>query len=172
MRAKSLIGAIAGFSLAISSLFAVNSCKKGIPDDGVNVPPYYNLDVILDPTNSGHEINKAGGFIKFRQNPDTARIIDLETWVSNLEHNHGYLLQRAVNPVTDSSCTSIAWLTLGKGLVSQTITTDSKGNGHEDLFRNITSIARGTQFRIHFQIIDATTLETVLESDCYQYTVR
>jgi len=42
---------------------------EAIPDDGVNVPPYYNLDVILDPTNSGHEINKAEGLIKFRQNP-------------------------------------------------------------------------------------------------------
>ena len=67
---------------------------------------------------------------------------------------------------------STAWLTLGLGLVPQAIVTDDKGNGHEDLFRNVSSVARGTQFRIHFQIIDAVTSETVLTSDCTQYTVR
>ena len=106
------------------------------------------------------------------QDPDTARIINLNTWVRNLEPNHSYLLQRAVNPITDPDCSSTAWLTLGLGLDQQDLKTDSKGDGHAELWRAVTSIARGTQFRIHFQIVDATTLNPVLFSDCYDYTVR
>jgi hypothetical protein len=41
-----------------------------------------------------------------------------------------------------------------------------------DLWRAITSIARGSQFHIHFQIVDGVTMATVLTSDCYDYTVR
>ena len=114
----------------------------------------------------------AAGFLKFRQDKDTARIITLDTWVFNLQPKHAYSLQRAVDPITSSSCVSTAWLTLGKGLVAQAIQTDAKGNGEADLFRDVTGAARGSQFRIHFQIIDASTGETVLASDCFQYTVR
>jgi hypothetical protein len=42
----------------------------------------------------------------------------------------------------------------------------------ETLWRDVTAAARGTSFDIHFQIIDATSMEVVLTSDCYQYTVR
>jgi hypothetical protein len=154
-------------------LFSFVACDKNAPDDGVNTAPYYNLDVTLLPVNAKAGFGENGaGFIKFRQDPDTARIITLETWVFHLQPNHSYLLQRAVDPITSSTCTSTVWLTLGKGLVPQDIQTDAKGNGHEDLFRNVTAATRGSQFRIHFQIIDATTLETVLTSDCTQYTVR
>jgi hypothetical protein len=149
------------------------ACDKDVPEDGVNVSPYYNLDVTLLPVTSKTAFGKNGaGFIKFRQDPDTARIITLDTWVFHLQSNHSYSLQRAVDPITSTGCTSTAWLTLGMGLVPQTINTDAKGNGHEDLFRNVTAAARGSQFRIHFQIIDASTGETVLTSDCFQYTVR
>jgi len=132
--------------------------------------PCYNLDVLLK--SNGKE--KGIGFIKFRQDPDTARIISLETFVQNLIPKHEYLLQRAVDPanVVDGDCTSTTWLTLGKGLTPQSILTDSHGDGSESLWRDVTAAARGTSFDIHFQIIDAASLEVVLTSDCYQYTVR
>ena len=135
------------------------ACDKSLPpDDDLGI---YNIDVNLLPANAkngGFE----RGFIKFRQDPDTNRIITLDTWLVNMKPNHDYLLQRAVNPITDADCTSTAWLTLGLGLVAQAIHTDVKGSGHETLFRDITSIARGTQFRIHFQIVDAVTLDPCL----------
>ena len=139
----------------------------------MNVAPYYNLDVALLPVNTKVDDGKnPEGFIKFRQDPDTARIITLDTWVVNLKPNHAYSLQRAVDPISTADCLSTAWLTLGKGLVAQNIQTDGRGNGVESLFRNVTAVARGTAFRIHFQIIDAVSSEVVLTSGCYQYTVR
>jgi hypothetical protein len=156
--------------LFISIFFA---CNKGVPDEGVNQPPYYNLDVPLLPVSPKSDMeDHAAGFLKFRQDEDTARIITLDTWIFHLQPNHSYMLQRAVDPFANGSCASTTWLTLGKGLVPQAIVTDDKGNGHETLFRDITAIARGTQFWIHFQIIDAATMAPVLASDCYQYSVR
>jgi hypothetical protein len=143
------------------------SCKKNPPgpdDSG------FNLNVVL--RGDAKSLPGSSGYIEFRQDPDTARIIDLNTWVHNLEPNHSYLLQRAVNPITTPDCPSTAWLTLGLGLQPQAINTDDHGNGHEDLWRAVTSTARGTQFHIHFQIVDAITLAPVLTSDCYEYTVR
>ena len=138
-----------------------------------NFTPPFDLNVKLESTNPKQGIGKNSvGFIKFRQNPDPAKIITLDTWIANLQPNHDYLLQRAVNPVADPNCTSTAWLTLGKGLTPQAIYTDAKGNGQEYLFRDITAATTGAQFRIHFQIIDAVTLATVLTSDCYMYEVR
>jgi hypothetical protein len=149
------------------------SCDKSVPDGGVNTPPYYNLDVTLTPVAAKSGLgDHSGGFLKFRQDPDTARIITLDTWVFNLLPNHAYALQRAVDPISSPDCVSTSWLTLGKGLVPQAINTDAKGDGEADLFRDVTAVARGTQFRIHFQIIDLATNETVLVSDCTQYTVR
>jgi len=145
------------------------ACKKNMAEnDDLGI---YNINVNLVPVDLKN-MTYASGFIKFRQDPDTNRIITLDTYIVNLLPNHDYLLQRAVNPITDAGCTSTSWLTLGLGLVAQSIHTDAKGNGHETLFRDITAIARGTEFRIHFQIIDATTLNPVLNSDCEQYTVR
>ncbi len=159
--------------LFVCTLIFFAACDKNMPDEGVNTAPYYNLDVTLLPVTAKSEFGEhAGGFLKFRQDPDTARIITLDTWVFNLLPNHAYALQRAVDPITTSSCVSTAWLTLGAGLVAQSIQTDARGNGEADLFRAVTAIARGTQFRIHFQIIDLATGETVLASDCFQYTVR
>jgi hypothetical protein len=149
------------------------ACDKSVPDGSVNTAPYYNLDVTLSPLTAKSGLgDHSGGFLKFRQDPDTARIITLDTWVFNLLPNHAYALQRAVDPISAPDCVSTAWLTLGKGLVPQAINTDAKGDGEADLFRDVTSVARGTQFRIHFQIIDLATGEAVLESDCTQYTVR
>lgn len=152
----------------LAILFA--ACHKTLPADN-NLGPY-NLDVTLFPSNLKDARIGSFGFIKFRQNPDTARIITLDTYLNGLLPHHAYLLQRAVNPITDSSCSSTAWLTLGLGLVPQSIHTDAKGNGHEELFRAVTSIARDTEFHIHFQVVDSVTSMAVLGSDCYQYTVR
>ena len=77
----------------------------------------------------------------------------------------------AIN-VVDGNCTSTAWLTLGYGLTAHAIHTDEKGNGQDELWRDVTAIPSGASFDIHFRVIDAVTLEVVLESDCYQYTVR
>jgi hypothetical protein len=172
MRTKPLHGIIATALSIVFFLGILISCRKGVPGDGVNMPPYYNLDVPLFSAGQKSYQGGSSGFIKFRQNPDTARIVTLETWVHGLQPNHPYTLQRAVNPITDSSCTSTSWLSLGLGTTPQSINTDASGNGHEDLFRNLSTVARGTQFRIHFQIIDSATSETVLVSDCTQYTVR
>jgi hypothetical protein len=146
------------------------ACDKTIPEE---LGPY-NLDVKLHSSETTKSDSKSSGFgfIKFRQDPNVPLTITLDTWVFSLTPNHDYLLQRAVNPITDNDCTSTAWLTLGKGLVSQPIHTDGLGNGMENLFRNVPASSEGTTLRIHFQIIDAVSLATVLTSDCDQYTVR
>jgi hypothetical protein len=172
MRKRNLRFIIARFSIVICFLALFYSCDKSVPDDGVNMAPFYNLDVTFLPVNTKIYHGYEAGFLKFRQDPDTARLITLDISVFNLEPHHSYQLQRAVDPITSSTCTSTTWLTLGKGLVPQTIDTDAKGNGEADLFRDVTSATRGSQFRIHFQIVDAVTGATVLASDCYQYTVR
>lgn len=137
-------------------------------NNGHNSTPCFNLNVDLQGQ------GKQSGYIKFRQDADTARIIVLDTKIEHLTPNHEYLLQRAVDPanVVDGNCTSATWLTLGKGLTAQSILTDSKGSGIETIWRDITSIAIGTTFDIHFQVIDKTNLAVVLTSGCYQYTVR
>jgi hypothetical protein len=179
---------------------AVNSCKKSNMDMtpssspgplSVNSPdaksltlakPNYNLDVILRDVNQGevrgedrsddHGQGRSLGHIKFRQDEDTPKIITLDIWVRGLEPNHSYKLQRAVDTNLDGNCTSTSWLTLGKGLTPQSILTDNKGKGQEDLWRDVSSVASGATFDIHFQVIDEVTSAVVLTSDCYQYTVR
>jgi len=154
-----IILAIAVFIVAFSS------CKK---NESPTLNPLYDLDVKLKC-----EGKDDAGFIEFRQNPDTARIITLDTWVTNMLPNHSYLLQRAVNPIADiTGCSSNAWLTLGEGLQSKSIVTDAHGNGNAKLWRNITAIARGTAFHIRFRVLDEATLATALTSDCFDYTVR
>src|SRR5215510_11951694 len=81
--------------------------------------PNFNLEVILRGEGFGH--------VKFRQNNDAPFIINLDVWVRDLKPNTSYLLQRAVDTIVDDNCTSTAWLTLGKGLQPQSITTDGTG---------------------------------------------
>jgi len=182
MKTKNLKTIAVAFAFTIVLAAISLSCQKNVSDnqklqsdnptpesiiaqtDSAIAP--YNLNVLL-PGKSGL------GFLKFRQKPDTARIINLDTWLFNLKPNHAYLLQRAVNPITDpTQCSSTAWLTLGLGLTPQSIHTDKWGFGFEPLYRDITAIPRGTEFYIHFQVIDSLTSEVVLSSDCYTYTVR
>jgi hypothetical protein len=72
----------------------------------------------------------------------------------------------------NGSCTGVNWLTLGKGLLPQSITTDEKGTGREDLFR-ILPFPAGSTFDIYFRIVrkDAPTVP-VLVSECYQFSVK
>ena len=128
----------------------------------------FKLDVVL--RGEGNQ----GGHIHFRQDDDAAKIIDLGIKVHHLEPDHEYLLQRAVDAINmvDGNCTSTSWLTLGYGLTPHAIQTDDKGNGEDILWRDITAIPSGSKFDIHFRVIDAITLDVVLYSDCYQYTVK
>jgi len=142
----------------------VSSASKG----NSSVEPQYNLEVVL------HGEGNRGGHIHFTQDRDAAKIIELNTKVHNLEPNREYLLQRAVDAinVVDGNCTSTSWLTLGYGLTPHTILIDEKGNGEDILWRDVTAIPTGSSFDIHFRVIDAITLNVVLVSDCYEYTVR
>ncbi len=137
---------------------------------GLNAPtpanPNFNLEVILRGE------GKSFGLVKFRQANDAAKIVTLDTWVRDMLPNHEYKLQRAVDANLDGNCTGTAWLTLGKGLQAQSIFTDENGTGREELYRNLSAVASGATFDIHFQLIDATNSAVVLTSDCYQYTVR
>jgi hypothetical protein len=130
--------------------------------------PTFNLEVTLRGEDNSF------GRIKFRQDVDPSKIIVLDTWVRDLDPNHQYLLQRAVDAanVVDGNCTSTSWLTLGKGLTPQSILTDENGTGSEELWRDISMIASGAKFDIHFRVVDAATMAIVLTSDCYQYVVR
>jgi hypothetical protein len=136
------------------------------PPWGPETPPF-NLEVILRDVTDG----SAFGLVKFRQPNDADKIVYLDTWVRDLAPNHSYVLQRAVDTNLDGTCTGTAWLTLGKGLAPQTITTDDRGTGREDLFRNLAALPTGSQFDIHFRVIDAVTGVPVLASGCYRFTV-
>jgi hypothetical protein len=140
----------------------------GITNNTKAETPHFNLEVIL----RGED--RAFGHVKFRQDPSPSKIITLDIWVRDLDPNHEYLLQRAVDAinVVDGTCTSTSWLTLGKGLTPQTIRTDARGTGKESLWRDVSALPSGSSFDIHFRVVDATTMAVVLTSDCYQYIVR
>jgi hypothetical protein len=128
--------------------------------------PNFNLEVILRGE------GKRFGHVTFRQANDIDKIVTLDTWLRDMEPNHEYKLQRAVDTNLDGNCTGTAWLTLGKGLTPQSIFTNDEGTGREELFRNLSAFPSGATFDIHFQVIDAVTGAVVLMSDCYQFTVR
>jgi hypothetical protein len=148
-------------SIDIDELFSGlgKDCKPGGPN--------YNLNVWLVGDKRGEL-----GFIAFRQREGESQMIYLDTYVRGLEPNTSYILQRAVDTTLDGNCAGTAWLTLGKGLVPQSIVTNKGGVGHEALFRSVASIPVGSTFDIHFQILKESTSEVVLDSDCYEYTVR
>ena len=125
--------------------------------------PAFNLQVVLR--------GQGFGLVKFRQPNDDQKIVYLDTWVRDLAPNTQYLLQRAVDLTVDDDCTSTAWLTLGRGLQAQSIATDAVGTGRAELFRDLAAVTAGSQFDIHFRVIDAGTQAVVLESECYQFRV-
>ena len=158
--------------VAFGLICLIIGCIKGLPfgsSTPLNEQPSYDLDVLLlGPSTDAH----GDGFLKFRQNPDSPGIITLNTRVSHLEPNHAYILERAVNPIADTTgCSSTAWLKLGAGLTPLSIHTDAFGNGEAALWRNVSSIAPGTAFHIHFQVVDSVSSATVLISDCFNYAV-
>jgi len=171
MKTKLTPSHVIKFSLIIGASILIFSCLKnfGGPTP-LNVKPAYDLDVLLLGPNKGAS---SSGFIKFRQNPDSLGIIKLGTRVSRLQPDHAYILERAVNPIADTTgCSSTAWLKLGAGLTPLSIHTDAFGNGEADLWRNVSAIPAGTAFHIHFQVVDSVSSATVLVSDCYNYAVR
>jgi hypothetical protein len=155
--------ALVGVSVAVLVAAIFTSGAKAGPE----TPPF-NLEVILRDVSGG----KGFGHVEFRQRNDGSKIVFLDTWVRDLAPDRSYLLQRAVDTALDGDCTSTAWLTLGKGVDPGPITTDDRGAGREDLYRSFEMLPTGSQFDIHFQVIDAMTLAPVLQSDCYRFTVR
>ena len=132
---------------------------------GPETPPFNNEIILRDVTGNG-----GFGHVKFRQPNDADRIVNLDTWVRDLEPNATYRLQRATDTAINDDCTGTNWLTLGRGAAPQVITTDWRGTGQAELFRNLGTTAIGTTFDIHFRVIDASGA-VVLESSCYQFVV-
>jgi hypothetical protein len=131
--------------------------------------PNFNLQVILRPVASGPD--DGFGLVKFRQPKDADKIVYLDVWVRDLAPNHSYYLQRATDTNVDGDCTGTNWLTLGRGLVPEAITTDETGTGRAELFRDLAAVPLGSRFDIHFRVIDAVTSAVVLQSGCYEFTV-
>lgn len=130
--------------------------------------PHFNLQVILRNPSGGNGL----GLVKFRQPNDAELIIYLDTWVRDLAPHTSYALQRAVDGVVDDDCTSTGWLTLGRGLTPQALTTDERGTAQGELFRSVAAFPVGSEFDIHFRIVDdATQSEVALQSECYQFTI-
>ena len=125
--------------------------------------PHFNLQVILR--------GDGFGLVKFRQRNDDVLVVSLDTWVRDLAPNTSYRLQRAVDTNVDDNCTSSSWLTLGKGSQPQSITTDARGTGREELFRSVAAFPVGSEFDIHFRVIHQGTSAVVLTSECYQFTI-
>jgi hypothetical protein len=128
--------------------------------------PPFNLEAILRPLG-----DSGFGHVKFRQPNDSAQVVNLDVWVRDLAPDASYSLQRAVDVTLDSQCTSTAWLTLGKGLQPAPIITDAQGTGSASLFRDLSAVAPGSRFDIHFRVVETATLTPVLESGCYQFVV-
>jgi hypothetical protein len=152
-----------GAVLAAVTSVALVSAVAARADSGAN------LEAILRPAEGAPD----GGFglVKFRQPQDADVIVYLDVWVRDLAPNHSYYLQRATDTSVNNECTGVNWLTLGQGTVAQAITTDEAGTGRANLFRNLGAIPLGTQFDIHFRVIDAVTSTVVLQSTCYRFTV-
>jgi hypothetical protein len=125
--------------------------------------PNFNLEVVLR--------GDGFGLVKFRQPKDDQAVVQLDAWVRDLAPNSEYLLQRAVDAVVDDECTSTDWLTLGAGLQPRSIVTDARGTGRARLSRDLSAVPPGTEFDIHFRVVDARTLAIVLQSECYQFRI-
>ena len=161
MRSSILSIAIVAVLMAVGSVHAPPASAAWGPE----TPPF-NVEAVLRDVGGGSGF----GLVKFRQPNDGDRIVYLDTWVRGLEPDHDYVLRRAVDE-PDGVCTSSSWLTLGRGLDPQPISTDATGTGRAELFRNLAIFPAGTQFDIRFQVADATTLVPVLMSGCYRFVV-
>jgi hypothetical protein len=155
--------------LKLCAVLAAVTTVSAVAAVAAQADPGANLQVILRP--AGGAPDGGFGLVKFRQPKDADKIVYLDVWVRDLAPNHSYSLQRATDTSVNDDCAGTNWLTLGQGLVPHAITTDETGTGRADLFRNLATIPLGTQFDIHFRVVDAETSAVVLESSCYQYTV-
>jgi|SRR6266849_6100455 len=132
---------------------------------GPATPPFNDEIILRDATGAG-----GFGHVKFRQPKDANLIVNLDTWVRDLAPNASYRLQRAVDTNVNDDCTGTSWLTLGEGPTPRAIVTDDGGTGRAALWRTLSASLLGTEFDIHFRVIDASGA-VVLESACYQYVV-
>jgi len=127
--------------------------------------PPFNLEAILR--------GDGFGLVKFRQEQDsTHNIVTLDVWVRDLLANTSYSLQRATDATLDGVCTGTNWLTLGEGSTPHPIVTDDTGTARAALWRDLSAVAPGTTFDIHFRLIDNGTSHVALQSDCYRFVVR
>ncbi len=164
-KGKSLASVTAPAVLALLVLLSLSSAAvaQSGPPWGPETPSF-NLEVILR--------GEGFGLVKFRQPNDDARIIYLDVWLRDLAPNTSYQLQRATDTNVDDDCTGTNWLTLGKGTSAQSITTDANGAGREKLFRNLAAFLPGSEFDIHFRVIEeGDPTAVVLTSMCYQFTI-
>ena len=129
--------------------------------------PPFNLQAVLRPVDDGSGF----GLVEFRQPKDGLKIVYLDVWVRDLAPATEYVLQRAVDFTIDGDCTSQGWLTLGKGLVAQSIVTDGTGTGREELFRDLAAFATGSRFDIHFRVVQTANDAAVLQSGCYEFVI-
>ena len=158
----------ASLATAVAALTLLGAPALAGADALSSAKPKHNLEAILRPVAGGTD---GFGLVKFRQPKDADKIVYLDVWVRDLAPNHSYSLQRATDSTVNDDCTGTNWLTLGQGLVPEQIATDERGTGRADLFRDLAAIPLGSQFDIHFRVIDAVTSAVVLESACYQFTV-
>ena len=163
-----LIKLLAVFAALTAVVAAVAQARSVGPPWGP-ATPNFNLEVILRPVAGGPD--NGFGLVKFRQPKDAYTIVYLDVWVRDLAPEHGYYLQRATDSNVNDDCTGANWLKLGQGPVPERIVTDETGTGRADLFRTLPASQLGTQFDIHFRVIDAVTSAVVLESACYQFTI-
>jgi hypothetical protein len=132
--------------------------------------PPYDFNAVLQPAEGGS--GSGSGRLEFRQPGNAERVVYLHTHVWELLSNSSYRLQRATDTAVDDNCTGANWLTLGRdNFTPLAIETNHRGRGHARFSRDLSAVPAGTQFDIHFRVIDAADA-VVLESPCYQYTVR
>lgn len=127
--------------------------------------PPFNLEAILR--------GDGFGLVKFRQEQDpTHNIVTLDVWVRDVLANTSYSLQRATDTALDGVCSGTNWLTLGEGSTPHPIVTDDTGTARAALWRDLSAVAAGTTFDIHFRLIENGTDHVALQSDCYRFVVR
>lgn len=160
----------AGLAAAVAALTLLVVPALAGADETRRATPNANLLAILWSVEGGP--NNGFGFVNFRQPKDADKIVYLDVLVLGLAPSHSYSLQRATESDVNDDCTGTNWLTLGQGLVPAAIETNRWGIGRADLFRDLAAIPVGMTFDIQFRVIDTVSSAVVLESACYQFTVR
>jgi hypothetical protein len=155
-RTFGLVGVLAVAAMAFAAPVSGESWGPATPN--------FNVEATLLPLQG----TPADGFglVRFRQPKDADVIAYLDVSVRDIEPGT-YLVQRAVDPFVDDVCTGTNWAmpTLGQ------ITTDASGTGWAHLSRSLAAIPLGTEFDIHFRVVDPVTSAVILQSGCYQFVV-